>query len=209
MVLAFDCAISGLGVALVQNGEVLAARQETGRDQAARLLPVIADVLAEAGVERRALSMIATTVGPGSFTGVRVGLALPLAGLSTTEILLAQAPASSRLLVAAIDSHLGDWFCATAEAPRAPFLASTAALAERLNGRPSLVVGPQADTLAPSLPDAEALVALPDASVMARLALKEGVEHWRERNRVEGLPRPIYLRGVNVTSPDGTRLTVD
>lgn len=218
-VLAFDCAISGLSVALVRDGDVLAAHRESGRDQAAHLLPAIASVLQEAKVERRELTMIATTVGPGSFTGVRVGLAaarglamalaIPLAGVATTETLLAQAPATGRFAVAAIDSHLGDWFCATADEPRAPFLASTTALVERLAGRASLIVGPQADALAPSVPDAEALVALPDPAIMARLALADGVEHWRERNRAGGLPRPIYLRGVNVTSPDGTRLTVD
>ena len=36
-----------------------------------------------------------------------------------------------------------------------------------------------------------------------------GIEGWRARNRAEGLPRPLYLRGVNVTSPDGTRRTVE
>ena len=37
-----------------------------------------------------------------------------------------------------------------------------------------------------------------------------GGDHgWRDRNRTEGLPRPLYLRGVNVTSPDGTRRTVE
>ncbi|HTR87865.1 MAG TPA: tRNA (adenosine(37)-N6)-threonylcarbamoyltransferase complex dimerization subunit type 1 TsaB [Reyranella sp.] len=219
LVLAYDCAVSGLTLAVVRDGEVLAVHREEGREQAARLLPAIAELLDKAGVPKRALSMIATTIGPGSFTGVRVGLAaarglsvalaIPLAGIATTETLLAQAPESGRLAVAAIDSHLGDWFCATAEAPRSPFLASTAALAERLAGRSSLIIGPQAGALAPLLPGAEADVAWPDASVVARLALKEGIERWRERNRTEGLPRPVYLRGVNVTAPDGTRLTVD
>src|SRR4051812_44848291 len=97
-VLAFDCAISGLGVAVVRNGVCLAQHREEGRGQAATLLPAIAAVLREAEVDRRALSLIAVTVGPGSFTGVRVGLAaarglalalgVPLAGLATTAVLL-------------------------------------------------------------------------------------------------------------------------
>ena len=45
-------------------------------------------------------------------------------------------------------------------------------------------------------------LALPDAAVIARLARADGVERWRERNRTEGLPRPLYLRGVNITLPD-------
>src|SRR5262249_10608739 len=121
-VLAFDCAISGLTVAVVRDGTTLAERREEGRGQAATLLPAIARVLEEASVDRRALSLIAVTVGPGSFTGVRVGLAaarglalaldIPLAGLTTTAALLAAAPQDDRLAVAAIDTHLGDWFCA-------------------------------------------------------------------------------------------------
>jgi tRNA threonylcarbamoyladenosine biosynthesis protein TsaB len=219
VVLAFDCAVSGLGVAIVRDGTVLASLREEGRDQAARLLPVIAAAMREAGVARRALSMVAVTTGPGSFTGVRVGLAaarglamaldIPLAGIATTAVLLAQADAQGRLAVAALDSHLGDWFCALRAGDAEPFLASTADLAQRLGGRPCLVVGPEAATLAPLLPNAQAQVALPDPAVMARLALEEGVEGWTARNRTEGLPRPLYLRGVNITLPDGARRTVD
>jgi tRNA threonylcarbamoyladenosine biosynthesis protein TsaB len=54
-----------------------------------------------------------------------------------------------------------------------------------------------------------AQVALPDAGTIARLALHDGIERWRERNRAEGLPRPLYLRGVNITLPDGVRRTVE
>jgi len=215
-VLAFDCAISGLAVAVVRDGAALAERREAGRGQAATLLPAIARALEEAAVDRHALSLIAVTVGPGSFTGVRVGLAaarglalaldIPLAGLTTTAALLAAAPQDGRLAVAAIDTHLGDWFCAI---DGAPFVASTEALAARLAGKPCRIVGPQAETLAPLLPDAVAQQALPDPALMARVAMADGIDAWRVRNRTEGLPRPLYLRGVNVTAPDGTRRTVE
>src|SRR5664279_512975 len=121
LVLAFDCAVSGLAIAIVGDGTRLAGIAEEGRDQAARLLPAISAALDEAGVGRRELSLIAVTIGPGSFTGVRVGLAaarglavglgVPLAGLATTRVLLAQARPRGRTVVAAIDSRLGDWFC--------------------------------------------------------------------------------------------------
>jgi tRNA threonylcarbamoyladenosine biosynthesis protein TsaB len=218
-ILAFDCAVSGLSVAVVRDDVCLAHHREEGRGQAATLLPAIAAVLRQAGVDRRTLSMIAVTIGPGSFTGVRVGLAaarglavalgVPLAGLTTTAALLAAAVPDDRLAVAAIDTHLGDWFCAFAAGEGTPFLASAETLAERLAGKPCRIVGPQAEALAPLLVDAVAQPALPDPWLLARLARVDGAEGWRNRNRVEGLPKPLYLRGVNVTSPDGTRRTVE
>jgi len=182
-------------------------------------LPAIADVLQQANLDRRNLSLIAVTIGPGSFTGVRVGLAaaralavaldVPLAGLATTSVLLAQVKSADRLVVAAVDSKLGDWFCAVAEGDRAPFLTSSAALSDRLGSRPSLIVGPQAAGLARSLPDALAEQVPVDPVALAELAVAYGIGNWRARNRTDGLPRPLYLRGVNVTSPDGMRRTVE
>jgi tRNA threonylcarbamoyladenosine biosynthesis protein TsaB len=222
-VLAFDCAVSGMTVALVRNGVRLAGLVDEGRDQAARLLPAIAGVLEQAAVDRRQIALIATTVGPGSFTGVRVGLAaarglavglgVPLAGLATTDVLLAQAAPAGRLTVAAIDSRLGDWFCALGDGDARPFVASARELASRIAGRPCCIIGAGAAALTGDLAarglDAAAMEAVPDAVVLARLAVDAGAETWRARNGREGLPRPLYLRGVNITLPDGARRTVD
>jgi tRNA threonylcarbamoyladenosine biosynthesis protein TsaB len=222
-VLAFDCAVSGMTVAVVRDGVRLAGLADEGRDQAARLLPAISTVLAEARVDRRELSLLVTTVGPGSFTGVRVGLAaarglavglgVPLAGIPTTSVLLAQPRPGERLSVAAIDSRLGDWFCAIGEGDAAPFVSSAHDLAVRIGGRPCLVVGCGARRLVGELLtagiDALAEEAVPDAVTLARLAANVGIDVWRGRNAEEGLPRPLYLRGVNITLPDGARRTVD
>jgi tRNA threonylcarbamoyladenosine biosynthesis protein TsaB len=82
-----------------------------------------------------------------------------------------------------------------------------------LRGRRCVIVGAEADALALALGaqgiDAAAHATLPSASTIARLAVADGVEVWRVRNRTEGLPRPLYLRGVNITLPDGVRRTVD
>jgi len=221
-VLAFDCAVSGQGVAIVRDGEALANLLEEGRDQAARLLPAIVAALEAARVARAELDLIAVTTGPGSFTGVRVGLSaarglaiglgIPLAGIATTAVLRAQAPATDRLVVAAVDTRLGDWFCAIGDDP-APFAATAEDLAVRLAGRRSLIVGKDVAPLCRSLQaagvDAIAQDGPPDAVVLGRLAADCGVEAWSARNRAEGLPRPLYLRGVNITLPDGARRTVE
>ncbi len=222
-VLAFDCAVSGLGVAVVRDGVRLAGLSEGGRDQAARLLPAIDAVLTEAAVDRRQLSLVAVTIGPGSFTGVRVGLAaarglavglaVPLAGITTTAVLLAQAVPRGRLVIAAVDSRLGDWFCALGDGNAAPFVSSARELAVRIAGRRCLVIGCGSKALVDDLLtagiDAMAEEAVPDAVTLARLAADAGIEAWRSRNAEEGLPRPLYLRGVNITLPDGARRTVD
>lgn len=222
-VLAFDCAVSGLGVAVVRDGVRLASLSEGGRDQAARLLPAIEAVLADAAVDRRALALIAVTIGPGSFTGVRVGLAaarglavglaVPLAGITTTSVLVAQVPSRDRLVIAAIDSRLGDWFCAIGEGDAVPFVTSARDLAVRIAGRPCLVVGTGTRALAGDLLAAgiDTIVeeAVPDPVTLARLAGDASIDAWRTRNAEQGLPRPLYLRGVNITLPDGARRTVD
>ncbi len=222
-VLAFDCAVSGMGLAVVRDGVRLAGLVEKGRDQAARLIPAIEAVLAEARVDRREVSLIAVTVGPGSFTGVRVGLAaarglavglaVPLAGIPTTSVVLAQIKPSGRLPVAAIDSRLGDWFCAVGEGDATPFVASAAALAPRLERRRCLIAGSNAAALAQGLADAGidavAEEVLPDPATLADLAARTGIEAWRQANARDGLPRPLYLRGVNITLPDGARRTVE
>ena len=143
--------------------------------------------------------------------GLAVALDPPLSGIATTDVLLAQArsKAPGRLGVAAIDSRLGDWFCALDEGDRRPFIASTAQLAERLSGRPATVVGPDAERLAAMLPDADAEQGPIDPRALARLASEVDPSEWRERNRREGLPRPLYLRGVSVTSPDVTEASVE
>lgn len=217
-VLALDCAVSGLGLALVRDGQCLARLREEGRDQAARLLPAIGEVLERAAVARHEIGLIAVTIGPGSFTGVRVGLAAarglavaldrPLAGIATTDVLMAQAAMRDRQVAAVIDSRLGDWFVALDSGDRLPFIASTAQLTDRLGGRPTTLVGPDVERLAASIPASIAEQVSIDPVVLARLAGAEDAATWRERNRRDGLSRPLYLRGVNVTSPDGTRHTV-
>lgn len=223
VVLAFDCAVTGLDVAVLRDGLPVARRREEGRDQAARLMPAIGSAIEEAAIDRREISLVAVTIGPGSFTGIRVGLAaarglalglgVPVAGIPTTTVLLAQVDRTARLVVAAIDSRLGDWFCALDGNGAAPFVASASVLASCLDGRACRIAGSGASSLATALAglgiDVEGIEATPDAAVLARLAMADGIAAWRERNQREGLPRPLYLRGVSITLPDGARRIVD
>jgi len=94
--LAIDTACAACSAALWIDGVVVSSRlREMVRGQAEALMPMVAEVMHEARAEFAALDLIAVTIGPGSFTGLRTGLAaargialarsLPLIGVTTTE----------------------------------------------------------------------------------------------------------------------------
>jgi tRNA threonylcarbamoyladenosine biosynthesis protein TsaB len=118
-VLALDAALGRCSAGIVADDRVLAVRSADGeRGHAAVLPPLLAAVLSEAG---RAFDLIAATVGPGGFTGLRAALSLahgialatdrPLVGISVGEALAAALPnLGGRALWVAIDSRRGHVF---------------------------------------------------------------------------------------------------
>lgn len=97
MILVIETSSAACSVALIENGELVDERHEVvGRGHAERLLPLIEDLL-----QGRRPESILVDVGPGSFTGLRVGLAaaqglrigwdVPLRGFSSTSLLALQA----------------------------------------------------------------------------------------------------------------------
>jgi tRNA threonylcarbamoyl adenosine modification protein YeaZ len=76
LVLAADTSLPILSVALISDGALAGAVALEGRgSRNEKLLPAIDWLLAENGIDRRTLDLLAVTRGPGSFTGVRIGLA--------------------------------------------------------------------------------------------------------------------------------------
>ena len=74
--LALDAATTSCSVACWSGGAVIAQREETAdRRQAEILMPMVQSAMREAGFDYNMLDLIAVTIGPGSFTGVRIGLA--------------------------------------------------------------------------------------------------------------------------------------
>jgi len=98
LVLGIDTSLDACSAAIVRDGETLAhLREEMNRGQAERLAPMVREVAQQAGVTFAELDRVAVTTGPGSFTGVRVGLSFartlalslgkPCVGVSTLEAL--------------------------------------------------------------------------------------------------------------------------
>ena len=74
--LALDAATTACSVACWSGGAIIAQREETaGRRQAEILMPMLQSAMREASFDYNMLDLIAVTIGPGSFTGVRIGLA--------------------------------------------------------------------------------------------------------------------------------------
>jgi len=184
-ILAFDTAFAAVSACVARDGEVLAWRRvEMARGHAEALLPMIGEVLAEAGLAVPDMTRIATTLGPGHFTGLRAGLAAAQGlGLATGAALvgitsfaavaggLEPVLAGERRLIA-LDSKRAEAFAMLDD--EAPFAASPEGFAPA--GDSFLVAGDLAAVFAEVLARAgkrariAAGPALPDARTIARLA---------------------------------------
>jgi tRNA threonylcarbamoyladenosine biosynthesis protein TsaB len=119
LILAFDTATDVATVALVRDGEVLGERSS----RAVRVLADTEELLDAAGLEAGDVDAIAVGTGPGSYTGLRMGLVtartlaislgVPVAGVSTLDALAAGAPGA----VPVIDARRGEVFTLAAGEP--------------------------------------------------------------------------------------------
>jgi tRNA threonylcarbamoyladenosine biosynthesis protein TsaB len=198
MILAIDSASNACDVCVWRDGEVIAAARETmARGQDARLMPMIVETMARAGVSFHDLDRVAVTRGPGSFTGLRVGLAAargiglaankPVIGIDRFSLYNAACAQAGRDLLVVIESKRADLFCrfypAADDAPE-PCLMTQADIDAFLAAHAPCAVAGDVAT-----PQVEA------AQWAARLAADAPLNH------PDFLPRPLYLRAPDVTMP--------
>ncbi len=125
-ILAIDTTLGACSAAIVAEGKVLATKKEVrARGHVERLLPMIDEVRENAAIELADLDHIATTVGPGTFAGVRVGLAtakglglaleIPLVAVTSLEATAWEFasfnPDFESDLLVATDARRGELYC--------------------------------------------------------------------------------------------------
>ena len=222
-VLALDTATAACSAALWR-GDALGAQRfvEMIRGHAEALMPMVEAVMSEAGAAYRDLDLIATTVGPGTFTGLRVGLAAargialaagrPIVGVTTLEALahgVDRAALEGRRLVAALDARRGEVYAQVFDGDLAPLGEPQAATPDAVaaclpTGRLALV-GDGAPLIAAELDgragDVSQLDAprLPDAAVIAALVARRFAGPDIEFPSTA--PAPLYLRSSGAREP--------
>lgn len=197
-VLAIDVSVTGCSVSILdtETNFSCARHVATDRGQAEMLVPMIADMVAESGMTLGDMTCIAVTRGPGSFTGVRIGLAtarslglalnIPVIGLSTLDVIAQSYPEGKDSTLFLIDTKRGDYY-----------------------GQ----VGACSDHTDPCIWSEEDIAAfsgtiikdaLPDIAVVARMACDAyaGMDlASRTQYSIATAPAPIYVRGAEVSQP--------
>ncbi|MFJ3757247.1 tRNA (adenosine(37)-N6)-threonylcarbamoyltransferase complex dimerization subunit type 1 TsaB [Streptomyces sp. NPDC090080] len=208
LLLALDTATPAVTVALHDGEAVIASSSQVdARRHGELLLPAVDRVLAEAGVTLDAVTGIVTGIGPGPYTGLRVGLmtadtfglalGVPVHGLCTLDGLAYAADVEKEPFVVATDARRKEVYWATYADSRTrltdPAVDRPADIAERVAGLPAVGAGAMLypDTF-PVVHEPEHVSAAALASLAAeRLAAGEELP----------APRPLYLRRPDAQVP--------
>ncbi len=160
-ILALETAAKAVSAAVTEDGKVLASGyQDTGLTHSRTLMPIVECLLKNTDMSVKDMDAIAVSVGPGSFTGVRIGVSaakglafaasLPAAPVSTLAALARNAAFADGLIVCAMDARRRQVYNALFEAKKGSLTRLTpdraialADLAEELkaDSRPKTVLG--------------------------------------------------------------------
>lgn len=216
IILALDTASPICAVCLTRNGKMLAESSEIiGTGHAERLMPMVQDAMARAMLKYSDLDLVAVSIGPGSFTGVRTGLAaakgfaqalnVPAVGISTLEAIAfeAQKTAGNTALRVVIDAKRGEVhtqdFAADGMPEGAAVLLSQddakGGLGERaLAGNGGILL------------QADAPVLLPGAATASIAVFAEIAENRKTADINSLTIMPLYLRGADAKPQSGFAL---
>lgn len=199
VLLAIDTSNRTLSVALLtENGNIFSQEQQMERGQGEALIPLIQKLLDKAHEKVENLNAIAVAIGPGSFTGVRIGLAcakafglalnIPVWGVTNLE---AEAHEINVSVTVVLDSKRGDYFVQhfnKGKATDKPHIETTDELKKSL---PFTAVGDSAQELADAIGCQVIEHKDPIAVAVAKIAML--------RKDKPLTAQPLYLRQADVT----------
>lgn len=209
LTLGIDTTAQWCSAALVDDAKILSFRaQKIGRGHAELLADMVQDVLTDSGVKPTDIDKISVCIGPGSFTGLRVGLSfakgfalphnIPIVGLSALEVWAAMAdPEQNQTLCSVADVKRGQILSQiykNGQAVHAPKLSEVNALTKH----PKTIVGGGAKLLGAQTISNQAASAYICPAILAWLGMRATPETH--------LAEPLYHRPPDAKLPGGKTL---
>ncbi|MGE5267378.1 MAG: tRNA (adenosine(37)-N6)-threonylcarbamoyltransferase complex dimerization subunit type 1 TsaB [Deltaproteobacteria bacterium] len=225
--LAFDTCFPALTVAVgrgigTPDVRVTSRSEPMATGHAERLMPLISELLHEAGLPIEEIDRIVVTTGPGSFTGTRIGIAaaralklavnIPVVAISSLRA-IALSPAITPLdgedIAVAVDAHRGEAYVelldgATRQSVKPPHMLALVDLALLPRGRPLVAVGTAADTLALAIGKSGDRARVQPGIVFPDMAA--AIAHAAHTEPVKGAIEPLYLRPPDAKPQEGKTL---
>jgi tRNA threonylcarbamoyladenosine biosynthesis protein TsaB len=209
LILALDSAGQGCSACVWHDGKVLAAAHEPmERGQDRRLMPLVLEIMKKANVEFAALDRITCTRGPGSFTGIRIGLAAargiglasgkPVIGIDRFSIFREQIKTQGKNLLVVINAKRKELFCrfypAREEATEAVMITPDEIRAYLSRHSETIVTGDiELEGLFTPASENEVITC---AALAARADVNDPIF----------LPRPLYIRPPDITMKKAAHL---
>ncbi len=227
LILCIETGTDICSVGIAKEGELLSLREsDEGRDHARKVAVFVDELLRETGIAPDDLDAVAVGKGPGSYTGLRIGVSFakglcyglhkPLVAVGSLDALTEVAREDYEAGIVSVDDWERAWLCPMVDARRMEVYAQvfdtagkaqTEVSAEVVDGdsfadfrrgdRPFVIFGSGARKCAEVLPDARLIEVVPSARGLARLA-----QQAFDAGRTEDIAyfEPFYLKDFVVTT---------
>lgn len=211
-ILALDCAVSKISVAIKFGDKTISQIYDVGMRQSEILVPVVDDILKKAEISAKDLDCAALTIGPGSFTGLRLGISvlkaleaaydIPIYGVSSLEVYSYAYKNAGLPVLCCIDANKNRFYARLFDENNDEILQDgdyeVAQILKKLNFEKILITGPDAKKIHEILKNANVktkLFLLNRADNPAENLLEIAQKKFNDKEKpLQDFDGPIYLR---------------